>query len=330
MRNFGLSLIMLMICSTISLRVEASGKNLSHEFVKINNQQLELTASEVKALRQYDIYFIPGILAESLIGSDRRSKLDISLITRDYFETSINVLQKKYKLNAKRLTTSSSNVNETQANIRKALDESARRGKKALLLSHSLGGLALIEELLVNPKIQSNIAGIVFLQSPFYGTGLSEVLLDPPFELSKVIEPILPLLNISQETVDYVGIKSRKTFMARHHSKIAKLVSKVPLYTFSSIVESNKSIFKPTIDILQSGCIKNTKNKCITEIFYQGPYDKSDGLIPLRSSFIPGADYVVLNNVDHGEIILNVPFTDYKKEHMTTSWLRLLLKKINK
>lgn len=301
--------------------------DLSAKFQSMINAEAAFTPGEIAKLKKFDIYLIPGILAESLIAGDDRSILDVSLITRDYFGKSVDVLTKKYKLSAKRLKTSSNNVRETQMAINNAIEASRQQGRKVILLSHSLGGLALIEELVLNPRLHSNIAGIAFLQSPFYGTALSDLLLNPPYELEKYLHPILPLLNISQETVYYVGDKSRKDFMRQHAHAINELVAKIPAYTFTGVAEANKSVFKPVMDIMEAGCIR-AKTKCITEVFFNGPYDKSDGLIPFKSSFIPGMDYVIMKDVDHAEIILNVPFTDYKKEHMTTSWLKLLLTKI--
>ena len=301
--------------------------DLSAQFHAINGQEAPFTAQEINKLKRFDIYFIPGILAESLIGGDHRSVLDISLITRDYFGKSLDVLNKKYKLNARRLKTSSKDVQETRTAIHQAVETSRQNGRQALLVSHSLGGLALIEELILNPRIQSNIAGIAFLQSPFYGTALSDLFLNPPYELEKYLHPLLPFLNISQETVYYVGEHSRKDFMNRHQQAVKNLVRSIPLYTFTGVATANKSVFKPIIDIMEAGCVRG-KDKCISEVFFNGPYDKSDGLIPYKSSFLPEADYVIMQDVDHAEIILNVPFTDYKKEHMTTSWLKLLLTKI--
>lgn len=320
------SFIILSIGLLLSAQVKAV-TNLSAKFETILQQEAPLSAQEVNRLKKYDIYFIPGILAESLIAGDDRSILDVTLITRDYFGKSLDVLTKKYQLNARRIKTSSGNVRETQVAINDALNSSRRNGRKAILVSHSLGGLALIEELILNPKIQNDIAGIAFLQSPFQGTALSGILLNPPYELEKYLHPILPLVNISEETLHFVGEHVRRSFMKKHQQEIGQLVKNIPLYTFTGIAPANKSVFRPFIDILEAGCVR-VKNKCVTEVFYSGPYEKSDGLIPFKSSFIPGADYVIMQDVDHGEIILNLPFTDYKKEHMTTSWLKLLLTKI--
>lgn len=299
--------------------------DLSYRFKQILDQKKEFTKQELSILKKYDIFFIPGIFAESLIREDRRSRVDFSIITKDYFDEQIKLLQNKYKLRAFRLSISSYNVEETQNNIRNAVAQAAANNRKVILVSHSLGGLALLEELVQNPGIQEHIGGIAFLQSPFYGSYMGDVLINPPYHLERVLHPLLPYLNISMDTIEYVSPKSRTDFMNNHQQEIAKLIRKVPLYTFSSKAKANESIFKPFIDIMSDGCFKGVHLGCISDVFYQGPYDDSDGLIPVKSSFIPGADFVFMENIDHGEIILKLPFEDYEKEHLTTSWLRMLI-----
>lgn len=302
--------------------------DLSPLFKKVYSQSRGLSYEEQKTLRNYDIYFIPGILAESFIGGDQRSSVHLDYVTRDYFSYQLNLLNKKYNISAKRLGVSSKNVAETRNNIRQVVAQAALKNRKVLFISHSLGGIALLEETIENPGLQMNIAGIVFMQSPFYGSPLSNIVMEPAYGLKYLLAPLFPYLNLSEATVTYVGVEARTHFMQEHASDVNNLINTIPLFTFSTSVDSGKSIFKPLIDILDSGCLKNLKGNCITNVFYGGPYDKNDGLIPLQSSFLGNADFVTLEDVDHAEIILDIPFENYSKEHLTTTLLRILLQKI--
>ena len=327
-----MTLTILLMLITVAFTSNASAKtDLSLEFKKIYDQKLDLTSDEQSFLKQFDIYFIPGVLAESLIGSDTgsESKINISKFTKDYFGTQLEFLNNKYKIPAKRIKTSSYNVLITRENIREAVTTARNNNRKVILLSHSLGGLALIEELIENPEIQNDIGGIVFLQSPFYGAPFAEVLKSLPYTVEKAIRTTLPFVNISDETVHFVSYENRIKFMVKNFLSIRKLIKKVPIYTFAGIADGKKSLFGPIIDVMESGCIKGLNDKCITKKFYPGPYDKSDGLIPLKSSHLDNADFVVLEDADHGEIILKVPYTDYSKEHLTTTWLRVLMQKMH-
>lgn len=319
-----LCLVVLMFLSTTHLK---AARDLTTDFKSIYQQQQDFTPQEQKLLRNYDIYFIPGILAESLILRDFRSSVDISLITKDYYATQLKVM-KKNKIPAARLTTSSYDVSETRQNIQKAISHARARGRKIIFVSHSLGGLVLLEEV-INKEIWPFIGGIIFLQSPFHGTALGDVLLNPPYELNEFVRKVLPKLNISEETVTYVSPASRIKFMNENRGRVRNLIKNIPLFTLSGVVtDSNTSIFKPAMDILSDGCLKGIKKGCVTDVFFHGPYDQSDGLIPLKSSFIEDADFVKLENVDHGEIVLNLPFEEYKKEYFTTTIFRLLLNKM--
>lgn len=305
----------------------SAAQDLTPAFQNIYQQHAELSAQELEQLKKYEIYFIPGILAESFIDGDKRSVLALEKITKEYFGKQLEILNNKYKLSARRITTSSKHISQTRENIEAAVDYAKSLGKKVIFISHSLGGLALLEELVNNARLQDNIAGIAFLQSPFYGTPLGEVAMDPPYGLEHIIQPLMPYVNLSHETVNYVGIGSRTQFMNEYSTEIQKLTSKIPSFTVSGFMSNSKSAVKPLVDILKAGCFKALTDSCIGKRFFGGPYDENDGLIPLQSSFIPNTDYVVLKDVDHIEPILLSPFEDYKKEHKLTTILRLLLQK---
>lgn len=314
------------ILSCVTLQ---AATDLSPLFKQVNNQSRSLSYEEQRTLRGYDIYFIPGILAESFIGGDKRSLVHLDYVTQEYFSFQLSLLNKKYNIPAQRLSVSSKNVAETRSNIRQVVAQAARNNRKVLFISHSLGGIALLEETIENPALQKDIAGIVFMQSPFYGSPLSNIVMEPAYGLKYLLAPLFPYVNLSEATLTYVGVEARTRFMQEHAGDISHLINTVPLFTFSTSVESDRSIFKPLIDILGSGCLKSFRGNCITNVFFEGPYDKNDGLIPLQSSFLGNADFVTLDGVDHAEIILDIPFENYSKEHLTTTLLRLLLQKIN-
>lgn len=316
---------LLYIC-LIFLSTKLLADDLTVDFKNHYQARKDLTLNEQMLLKKYDIYFIPGILAETFIWSDTRSHVDLSIITRDYFATQVKFLRQKYDIPAKRLSTSSLDVKETRENIRRALTESMDRNRKVIFVSHSLGGLALLEELVTNSHYQSAVAGIIFLQSPFQGSPLADLLLENPYHLEKIFKPLLPYLHISEATIEYLRPMTRKFFMLKNKFAIDRLIKNIPLMTIAGNANGHNSIFAPLIDIMAYGCLMKIKSPgCLTEVFYKGPYDDSDGMVPLRSSFLGKAHYVKLDGVDHGELILNIPFENYKKELLTTSLLKMLI-----
>lgn len=301
--------------------------NLTGQFLNIYNAKAKLSQNEVAKLKNYDIYLIPGILAETLIKNDKRTQIKLTMLLKEYYKAQLELLNKTYNIPAKRLQTSSFNIEITKNNIRKVINQAAKNKRKVIFISHSLGGLVLLDELVANKNIHHHIAGIAFLQSPFHGTELADLLLNPPWGLEKYVKKLIPYVNISEKTLKYVG-GERADFMKQNKDLIKTIVKKIPTFTLSSTVEANKSIFKPAIDLNESGCLKVLKSRCLTDIIYHGALDKSDGLIPFKSSFIEGADHVVLKNMDHAELVLGTPYETYDREHMTATILRMILKQM--
>lgn len=316
--------------SLIVLCFNSFASDLTADFYKIYDKKADFTKSEKEILKDFDFYFIPGILAETFIWSDKRSYVDLSLVTRDYFSTQVKFLQDKYKFSSHRLTTSSKDVEETRQNIRTVIEDSIKAQRKPIFISHSLGGLALLEELVFNSRYQSAVGGIIFLQSPFYGSPLADLTMEAPYQLEKYIKPLLPYLNISEATMDYLRPVSRIKFMETHKNGVKKLIEKIPVITVSGKANGSASIFKPLLEIMDEGCIKKIAFPgCLTGTIYKGPFDKSDGMVPLKSSQLETANSIILDEVDHGEMVLNIPFENYSKEHTTTTLLRLILPKLN-
>ena len=320
--------VLLLTAAFIQTSLFAS-TNLSKDFLNIYNNDSLLSVKEATKLKQFDIYLIPGILAETMVKGDKRTNIKFTLLLNDYYKTQLDVLNNTYKIPAKRLQTSSFDINVTKINIKNVVAQAAAKNRKVIFITHSLGGLVLLDELVSNAKIHKDIAGIAFLQSPFHGTELADLLLNPPFGLEKIIKKIIPTLNVSERTIQYVGIE-RQHFMKQNRDLIKSIVKNFPSYTVSSTVEANKSIFKPFIDLSESGCLKVLKDRCLTDVIYHGALDKTDGLIPYKSSFIEGADYVILKNVDHAELVLDTPYETFNRVQFTTTVLKMILKQMDK
>ncbi|MGE9743613.1 hypothetical protein [Bdellovibrio bacteriovorus] len=291
-----------------------------------DNSQLSLT--EQAQLRPFDFYLVPGILSEAFLKEDDRSSVSFARLTGDYLGTQQDLLQKVYKFNSVRLSSSSKSVSEIKENIRKALDQSARAGRKAVLLTHSLGGLALLESLVDFPHHRDSVAGIVFLQSPFYGSPIADAYFDNPLYLDKLLGTVIPFFNTSPDTIRYLGTASRSQFMKDNSEAILSL-TRIPMITVGGVVNGQKSLFTPAVNIMAMGCLEKVFGHCVVRL-YSGPYDVSDGMVPFESSKLPDVDFVRLDGADHGETVVNIPYQQYDKVRTTTALLRLLLQSLNR
>lgn len=297
-------------------------KNLTDEYRFSYNQNRGLSVAEVSSLKRTQIVLIPGILAESFIEEDRSAAIDFSKWTKDYFSSQESHLRNKYQLDVKRLATSSFYVEVTKNNIKKAFVTNYLQNKKTFFITHSLGGLVLLDTLIeFDERFRKYVQGIIFLQSPFYGSPVASVYLEYPFATS-----ILPFLNASEETIQYLSPAAREVVMQTNHETINGLRKSIPMLTVSGIANNYKSLLKPSMDLIKYGCLHHALKRCLTPILYQGPYEDSDGMVPLKSSRIENVDFVELSGVDHAETVLDFPFSNVKKKEMTEVLMQLILK----
>lgn len=304
----------------------ALADDLTGLFKKSYSKDSILSAEELDTFRNYDFYLVPGILSETFILNDQRSKLDFSILTNDYFSSHLKFL-KNNGLKVERLNSSSYSVAEIRENIRKALRPDSN---KAFFITHSLGGLALLEELVSNEGIEARVGGIIFIQSPFSGSPVAETFLKYPYLMDKWVKPILPFLNTSEETIKYLRTDLREKFMKEHNNRIEQVLRTIPVITVSGIANGHRSLFQPSIDLIEHGCIKGLINRCLTRKLYSGPYDQSDGMVPLKNSKLIDSDFVILDGADHGETVVSIPFGNYKKESVLTALMKLILPKLSK
>ncbi len=318
--------VVLLIVMSLGISVSLAA-DLTDSFKDLYKNKATLSVAEKAALKAVDIYLVPGIMAESFDWSDTRSYVDFSFATRNYFSTQRRLL-KKNGFSAKVIRSSSYSVEETKAEIAKAIGQSTLKNRKTLFMTHSLGGLALLDELVSNEIHQENVLGVIFLQSPFAGSPMADLYQRYPYQSDVWLKPLLPFFNTSEATVAYLSIPARQVFMEVNAAAITRLINKLPVITVGGVANGARSIFDASVDVLAHGCVK-TLGRCTTRQLHTGPYDDSDGLVPFKSSRLLGADYVKLRNADHGELVVNTPFESYDKKNLTISLLKLLLSKTN-
>lgn len=317
------------ILLSLGISLAASAADLTAAFQNQYKSESLLAAGEQALLKGFDIYLVPGILSEAFLAEDGRSKVNFAILTGDYFEAQRKLLSEKYGFLVKRLSSSSKSADEIRLNIRQALAASRSAGRKAVFMAHSLGGLALLEELVANSSEQGSVAGIIFLQSPFYGTPVADLYFKNPYDFDKYLKPVLPFLNTSEDTLRYLGTQSRGAFMKAQSALVARLTAKVPVLTVAGSANGYSSLFLPAITVMARGCLLTALDKCWGPSLYNGPMDFSDGMVPLESSKLLGVDYVVLEGADHGETVVDIPFGSYDKGRMTEVLFSLLAQKLS-
>lgn len=317
--------ILLPISLCLFWGVLAHAADVSKSFEKIYDQNKTLTEVELSQLRKSTIVFIPGLLAENFVRDDEYSRLDFSLITRDYFGSSFDYLRDRYGIKVERIFTSSKDVQQTQNNIRNLIDSTEDKNRGFIFISHSMGGLVLLDFLIKNPQYRHRVKGNVFLQSPFFGSVISDIFDKNYFYLRTILTPILPFLNTSDKVVGGFSIGFRGLYMQENKAEITDIMSEIPAITFAGRIKGQKSIFKLTDNIIKYGCLKAIRGFCLTKRIHNMPLDFSDGVVPVESSKLPGVDYIIKDYVDHAETVVSIPFKNISQRRLIKSLLRVLM-----
>ncbi len=299
--------------------------DIGHPFKELIKSNFILSKTDKVNLKNTQVIFIPGILSESFILGDFRSLFEFSLFTKGYFSEHLDTLE-SHGIDCVRITSSSDSFSELRDNIEKVINEAVQKNKKIIFIAHSLGGLALIDLLIQKPQYLKFIRGNFFLQSPLYGSPMADLYLENPFHIRSITRLFLPFLHTSEDVINALSTKSRKTYMQRNRELIQNFLSKSNNVFLTSYANKSKSLFKPTIDILEYGCVMRGK-KCFSSVLYHGTRGYSDGMVPLGNGIIYGSPYIILDNVDHGETVLNTFHDDLSRKTLTHAIISTLLKR---
>lgn len=290
------------------LTFNVGATDISSSYKKIySEQENPLTPVDLELLKQFEIIFINGVASEFFL---QEFIPNFSWATTEYFSASLNELE-RLGLNPKRVAPSSFNLEEARADIASIFKSKMPQRKPRLILTHSLGGLLLLEHLVANPEHQKFTAGIIFIQGPFLGSPIAELVRSVPLQMA-----------------NYLSVSTRKKYMEEHKQEISDLFLRLPAITVASIANGFQSIFAPTINLMKYGCVARLGGKCITPRLYRGPYTDSDGMVPVKSSRVANTDHINLRAVDHGETVMNLPFQSVRKSQMTTALLKLLIERV--
>ena len=106
---------------------------------------------------------------------------------------------------------------------------------------------------------------------------------------------------------------------------IKNLLLKIPTLTLGTYANKSASLFYPAVKIMKYGCINTIKEKCIFPRVYKGAMDQSDGMVPLKSSMLPETPFVKLSRIDHGETVVDIPFTDVDQNKLIETLIKMTL-----
>lgn len=283
----------------------------SATYNKIYEQDVILDSADLDSLSNTEIIFIPGIVSE---------------VFKNNFGEQI-YHYRKMGVSVSLIPSSSIDVKFTIERIEKKISTLAAKNKKAIFVTHSLGGLALLDWMMKQDleRLQT-IRSIVFLQAPFYGSPVASVYFENPYYARTILGPIVPLFKTSEATIKYLTLDERQKVMASYEERLPEVLGSMNVITMSGVMLDGQSLFNPSNNIIRYGCVTFVSGKCRSKHVYDGPHDFSDGMVPYRHSKIERIDFVRIEQVDHGETVMMMPFNDINRMRMTDALIKMTLK----
>lgn len=296
----------------------------SDRYQELYKKKVVLEPAHLESLKNTEIVLLPGIVSESFIWEDHRGSVDFSILFKDYFGAQLSHY-KKLGVQVSRLKGSSKAVSETIAEIDEKVKAIRSQNKKALFVSHSLGGLALLDWIMAQDQDKlSTLRGIVFLQSPFFGSPVASVYFENPYYARTILGPIVPFFNATEETIKYLSVEQRQIVMANYEWYLRDTLKGINVITMAGLSLKSMSLFRPSLNIMGHGCLVYVRG-CRSKEIYSGELDDSDGMVPFYSSKLEDFDFVKIKNVDHGETVLQMPFNNIDRVKMTDVLVRMVL-----
>jgi pimeloyl-ACP methyl ester carboxylesterase len=195
---------------------------------------------------------------------------------------------------------------EANAKILKdTIEKYAAEGKKVVLVCHSMGGLDAAAALSLYPELKDDVRAMVTIQSPYGGSPVAQDTVTNPV-LKSVAGAAMDLLGGSGKAFTDLTYDARQAFVAAH----------------------------PMPPGIPTVCMASSRASPFSTMFATQEYLKSryglasDGMVSPADAFIPGAQTVTLQGLDHLETTGTEidPFAAYHPADLTLGLVALALK----
>lgn len=299
--------------------IKPSGKNVTAQY----NATLSAVSSagsradvKYKQLAGYRILFVPGFLTNPSVdpgllykpGADRIKPGQGMMAT--YFYEQITWLRAN-GLDAGIVNIESESGIKYNSNLIEAAISLSP--KPVIIISHSKGGLDTLETLIRRPYLRGKVRGMVSIQSPYYGTPIADWVLRGRAFMSPLTAIVLKAMGGSMESVRDLSVKSRIAYQADNAAEIAKITAAIPTISFGAWKNEEEGVmdtlFEPTRDLMLKWGVK------------------SDGLVPVDSEMLPGADQIAVEGLDHLATVIKVEHPAFNRVDFIKTLLTMLIDK---
>ncbi|MCX5784162.1 MAG: hypothetical protein NTX59_00580 [Elusimicrobia bacterium] len=243
------------------------------------NADKRFDAAAVKKLKNYKVIFVPGFLSD--VDPSQLPIPGMALKPSQPFEEQMNWL-KASGVDYERLSmTSESSVKANSSIVSAAIRASSR---PVIIIGHSKGGLDTLEALISDRHLLGKVKGFVSLQSPFFGSPVADYV-SSNNHLNNLAASLLLTLGGNKDSMVNLTCADRKPYMAANAAAIAEITAAIPVIAVATWKDS------------VPGQIDTTLEPTRDFLLLQGI--RSDGVVPVDSALLPGANLIKLSGLDH-------------------------------
>ena len=169
------------------------------------------------------------------------------------------------------------------------------------VITHSKGGLDFLHALVERPEITRFIDGWIAFQAPFWGSPVADVACGSA-RAGRISGRALNVIGRNLDLIADLRTDHRAAYMDQRIAQVAAIARDVPVMCVATT--SGKALDRswrpvwPTARWMDRLGLKN------------------DGLVPVGSAVLPGARYVMLDDLVHGEVAARRVLSNRKYDHV--------------
>lgn len=176
----------------------------------------------------------------------------------------------------------------------------ARHHCPTWVVSHSKGGLDVLEALIEHPDVRRYVDGWIAFQAPFHGSPVADVA-SGSGRARKVSRAALKLLGADLQAIVDLRTDIRSRYMDERAACIAELTRQVPIMCVGTVTRQGSLSLMP---------------QWPTGRWMESMGLKNDGLVPVNATILPGARFVGLRGLGHGQVATNNILAGRTFEHL--------------
>lgn len=180
-----------------------------------------------------------------------------------------------------------------------------------IVIAHSRGGLDTLEALRKMPLLTEKVAGVITIQTPFYGTPVADYVHERDI-IKTISRPLLDQAGETATSIYWLTTEFRRGYHERNRALIEDIIKKVPFLCAGS-------------HCTEAELRDDSGLQLSAAVFRALGIHEHDGLVHLASTRLSGAPFVKLENANHRMPVTNTGDV-FDRIRFTRALLLLLLK----